>query len=470
MLKTLLLLTTLTYEPRNWLHYPSINEIKSVTFSNRSLFIAVPGGIYILDLRTFRHQRTITAADGIEGEILFAAFNPSGHELLIVSSGHLYQFLPLTQQIYRLNPPFKQVHSIGIARNGTFLETEMGLFQKIGGADRYTPARNINEPVTWYGAKDTGNIRGWTFLTPYYITDEELNIYPLTKAYPDPQNQHLLVVSPNYGIIVYHLKLGIKEKTIRLGPPAEPIKAIFKINNQLWFFTETRFFFIDSTGNWHFPSTHSRDAAIFAQNFLASQQFWDLNQQEKIKTILPFPGELLIGTTTTLYRLNNGERPTPVARLNTPINAIARFQDSILIGTNDGLFLLTPDSLTQVSDPFARFDFGVYNISQTRGVTFFGTQGRILRLDPDNTWTQLIPPGFDLSQPVRTMTAQKDFLFVASGQQISIYRLTDHTWQQLTPQQGLIASPITALYADETYLWIASPGLISRYEYSRQLR
>ncbi len=470
MLQLFLLLATLTYEPRHWLHYPSMSEIKSVTFSNRSLFIAVPGGIYILDPRTYHHRRTITVADGIEEEILFAAFNPFGNELLIVCPGHLYQFLLLTQQIYQLNPPFKHISSIGIARNGAFLETEMGLFQKNGGADRYTTARNIIEPVTWYGAKDTGNIRGWTFLTPYYITDEELNPYPLTRAYPDPQNQRLLVVSPNYGVLIYHLNLGIKETAIRLGPPSEPVKTVLKLNNQLWFCTENQTFFIDSAGTWHFSANRPGELTFQSQHFLTSQQFFELNRQENIRTIFALPNELLIGTNTTLYRLNNDHQPALIARFNTPVNAIAQFQDSILIGTDNGLFLLTADSLIRVSDPFARLDFGVYNISQTKEITFFGTQGRILRLDPDNTWTQLIPPGFDLSQPVRTMTAQKDFLFVASNQEIAIYRLTDNTWQSLTPQQGLMPSPITALYADENFLWIAGPGIISRYEYSRQLR
>ncbi|MGQ9708245.1 MAG: hypothetical protein ACUVUR_05160 [bacterium] len=469
MLKLLVLLVSLTYEPRYWLHYPSMSEIGSITFSNRSVFIAVPDGIYILD-HQYHHLRTLTAADGIEEKILFVAFNPNGNELLIVCPKRLYRYHPGTGQVNQLNPPFKNVHSIAITKTGSFFETELGTFQKLG-IDRYQSVQSVPEPITWYGANDTLSLRKWTFLTPYFILDEQLNPHPLKKAYPDPMTNRLYVTSPNYGVIIYNLRSGFKVGEIRLGPSAEPVRKIFNLRGKLWFVSHEENLFINSSGRWHSYAVPPGELFYQPAESMFTRALLDLNRQQGISAILPLePAGIILGTENGLYRIGPDGKPKLIVELLKPVNAVALVRDSTLVGTDDGLFILINDTLMRITDPFARFDWGVYSICLTRGVTFFGTLGQVLRLDPDNTWTKLIPPGYDLSRPVRLMTATDHLLFIAGAEGIDIYDIRNNRWSKLDQNSGLPLTTVTALYADEEYLWIAAPGIISRYRYRAQLR
>lgn len=469
MLQILLLLISLLYEPRYWRSYPAMTEIGSITFSNRAVFIAVPNGIYILDRNRLEHQRTLTTADGIDEKIRFCAFNQAQNELLIATESNLFQFLPISGQLFELHPPFKQIHSIGITRGGAFFETESGIYQKFGG-DRYQPVQFVPEPVTWLGDKDTTPIRRWTFLTPFFILDEQMKPRPLARAYPDQKTNRLFVTSPGYGVLIYNLTTGFKETEIRLGAPSEPVKRIFNLQGNLCFLTRKENLFIDPSGIWRSYTIPPGEFSFKDSHLLLRTEIIDLNRRQAISAILPLPSATLLGTEMALYSLSQDGKLSLVTELLKPVNALAIFRDSTLVATDDGLFLLINDTLAPVLDPFARFDWGVYSIAQTANTTFFGTLGGVLKLDENNTWTHLIPPGLDFSQPVQAMTAARTLLFIATSQGIDVYNIKDNSWTKIDRTIGLPFSEINALYADSLYLFIASPGMIARYEYHHQLR
>ncbi len=463
-----LLLISLFYEPSYWRYYPPMSEIGSITFSNRSIFIAVPDGVYIIDRSRLRHQRTLTAADEIDEKIRFCVFNQAQNELLIVTTTRLYQFLPTTGQVFELHPPFKQIRSVGITRGGAFFETESGVFFKLGG-DRYQPAQAVPEPVTWFGEKDTAPIRNWTFLTPFFILDEQMKPRPLVRAYPDPRTNWLFVTSPGYGVIIYNRSTGFKEREIRLGAPSEPVRKILNLEGKLWFLTQKENLLIDSEGNWRSYSISPGEFSFEQGSILLTSEVLDIGRREGIAAILSLPPSTLLGTDQALYSIGQNGKPALVVELSKPVNALTIFRDSILVALDDGLFILINDTLTQVTDPFARFDWGVYSIAQTGSTTFFGTLGGVLKLDHDNTWSRLIPPGFDLSQPVRAMTAAQNLLFIAEKEGVDVYSIKDNAWTKIDRTNGLPFSEINALYADSLYLYIACPGMIARYEYQHQL-
>ncbi|MCX7732718.1 MAG: hypothetical protein N2248_06110 [candidate division WOR-3 bacterium] len=464
----LISLFTLFYQPELWLHYPPLEEIGSVSFSSRQIYIAVPDGIYILDRHSYQHLRTLTSADGITDRIRFCAYNPFGSELLIAGTSHLYSFIPGTGQLQPLNPPFTELRSIGIAQNGAFFDTEKGVFQKIRTLDRFQPAGEPQPPVRWFGEKDTTPIRHWTFLTPYHILDEDLNIRPLTRAWTDGRTGKLYVASPGYGIVVYNLFSGLKEHEIRPGPPAKQITRILRYDRQLWFLTEDGAACIDSLKNWYYTS---RAGTALRIKFLpVLDPVLELHQREKIVGFLNYAGNTLIATASGVYTLSPDNKLNLLWKPERGLNDLSLVRDTLLVATDEGLLLLTGDSLIPVTDPFARFDFGVYSIVRADKTFFFGTLGRILRLDTTNTWTQIIPPGFDLSRPVRTMTAGGNYLFIADGSTIHTLNLKNGTWTAIDHSAGLPEEEISALFADERYLWIAGSKFLSRYEYRRQLR
>lgn len=453
----------LFYQPELWLHYPPLEEIGSVSFSNRQIYIAVPEGIYILDRHTYQHLRTLTSADGITDRIRFCAYNPFGGELLIAGTSRLYSFVPSTGQLQPLNPPFNELRSIGIALNGAFFDTEKGMFQKIRSLDRFWRFGEVQPPVRWFGEKDTTSIRHWTFLTPYHILDADLNIRQLTHAWPDERLARLYVASPGYGILVYNLFSGLKERELRLGPPAKPIIRILRYDRQLWFLTEDGVASIDSLNNWSYTS---RTAASLGIKFMP---ILELHQRGKILRFLNYAGNTLIATVNGVYTLSPDNKVDLLWKLEHRLNDLSLIRDTLVVATDDGLLLVIGDSLIPVTDPFARFDFGVYSIVRSDKSLFFGTLGRILRLDTTNTWAQIIPPGFDLSRPVRTMTAGGNYLFIADGSTIHTLNLKNGTWTTIDHSAGLPQEEISALFADERYLWIAGSRFLSRFEYRRLL-
>ncbi len=465
-----LLLLSLIYEPRYWRAYPAMTEVRSITTSRRSLYVAVPDGVYIFDRSRLQHLRTLTAADGITEKITLCAFNSAANELLIATESRLYQFLPVTGQVLELNPPFKKVRSIGITQTGAFFDTEQGLFQKTGGGDRFRQVSAVPEPVTWFGEKETTAPQAFTFLTPYYIVDEQLHSHPLSKVWFTPFDHHLFVVADGYGVLIYNPRLGVKEGEIRIGPPPAPVNQIIPAEGGLWLITREQTVALDSIGNWHYFTTRPGELAPGRFRLLLNEVL-ELNRQEGITALLSLnQNDLFLGTNFGLYRLDANGKPTLRIQFHRPVNGIALVRDSLLVATDVGLLLLVNDTLVEITDPFARSDWGVFNIVQTQTTTFFGARGGILMLDSNNTWTQLIPPGFDLSQPVRTLAAGGSFLFIGTENGIIAYNLKSQTWTTIDRSTGLPSEKITALYADERFLWIASPGILTRYEYPAQLR
>ncbi len=467
MFSILPVILTLFYDPRYWLAYPALSEFRSITASPHSVFIAVPNGIYILDRRTLTHNRTLTVLDGIEGEIKLCAYNPAYNELLIVTDHRHYNFFPTTSRLFPLNPPFKQTYSIGITQQGAYFDTDKGLFHKVRSADLYQPVSTVPEPVVWYGDKDTVSVQNYPFLTPYFIVDPQLNLCPFIKAWQNPFDNRLFVFARNYGILVYNSRTGWKEREIRIGPLTSNIGRIVPMQNKMLFFARDRFLILDSTGNWNvffFGSDQLSPAT--GQPFLFRLN--QLSQIEKITSILHQNGtSALIGTERGVYRLGPEETSTFFLPTNSSVNALAQMNDSIIVATDDGMFVLINDSLTLVSDPFARSDWGIFAIARTDRKTFFGAQGVILELDSSNTWRVLIPPGFDLSQQVRALAANGRFLFVGSHNGIDVYDTEQNIWTKLDLP---VQFPVNELYADNRYLWLVSKEILVRYEYRAQFR
>ena len=109
----------------------------------------------------------------------------------------------------------------------------------------------------------------------------------------------------------------------------------------------------------------------------------------------------------------------------------------------------------------------MYDIARSdAGTYYFGTLGGAVALAPDRTWNRYTPPGFDLSQPVRSLAAAGGFVFMGSRSGLYALNTGDNSWTAI----DLPSDEINGLYADSRFLWISSPGIVARFEYSRALR
>lgn len=463
------------YRPSEWMHFPAMDDIRCITASPEHLYIAVPAGVYVLDRMTLRPVRTLTAADGLSGDVRLCAYNPIRSDLFIVTSNGLYQYLHTPDRVTKLFPPFQQIRSIGIAQDAAYFDTEQGLFVKERLLDRYERVSSVKGELLWYGQRDTSRPENYVFLVPYYLTDHQLNTHRMTRVYKDPYSRRLYVAAKDYGLTVYSLGFGMPLSHIRYGPTADRINRITRIDDELWLTGTDWTVSVDQQGNWSYFRTRPGDLPGFGSRLL-SWGLRDLQRRERISAILAESLTIWLGTEEALYALGPHGDLTRILELEAPINALGRLHDSILIATDMGLYVTTGDKLTEMVDPFGRTRFGVYSLAQTAsGLTWFGTLGGLLLRDRAGNWQQIIPPGFNLGRPVSNLTAYGETVFFDNGSGITVYRSASAEEPAffsttIDASTGLPGTQITGLYADERYLWIALPGLVSRFEYTRRIR
>ncbi len=454
-----------------------MDEIRCISTSPSRLFVAVPQGVYILNRFDYSYVRCLNRADGIDGDVELCAWNPGRGNLLVTTADRVYEYSDVSDRVSQLFPPFSEVRSIGIA-DAAYFDTDKGLFRKHRTLPEFTPVQNLPREVAWYGERDTSRPQDYVFLNPYFVADEHLNQYTISQVRPDPVRRKLFVVAPGYGLLVYSLSSGTRETLIRLGP-ADRARNFIRFDGQLWFLTPNRSTALDPLGHWRYFLTRPGDPPQTASRLL-QRGVTDLIRNERLFCVLSESGlpaldssshpPLLVGTSDGIYRLDGKGRLSSVLKLNRPVYALARLRDSVLVGTDVGLFLLTGDSLLSITDPFGRSDWGVYDIVQSRAGLLLANLGGVTMRAPDGTWLRLVPPGFDLSQPVRALAQGGHYLFAGTPAGLLACNTKDQSWTVIDSSLGLPAPDIIGLSADDHYLWIASPGLLARFDYTKALK
>jgi len=476
----LLLLVLLgSYTPENWQVFPSLDEVRCISSTGSEVYVAVPAGVCVFDRNRYNLKRTLTLADGIAGEVRLCAHNPARGDVFITtdapSDGDLraqrvYRFVPATGLIEELVAPFKYVSSIGTAKDGAYFETDAGLFFRARNAPDFASVSELPTNLTWYGGKDTLDPDDFPFLTPYFVMDEQLVNHQITLVRPDKGNKRLFAVAQGYGILVYNIRSGFSEAHIRFGPSSARVRRITRLDDRLWFIGGQTAVALDSTGEWHYYLTRPGDLSTGGFRLLLGNVS-TLARDQSLSALLADSSGLLLGTNDGIYSLGSDNKLAEVLKLPVQVNGLLRFHDSIIFGTERGLFLSTGDSVIEHGDPFGATDWGVFDITKSdNGTAYFGTLGGIISRTADGGWFRYVPPGFDLSQPVRTLAAAGTRVFMATGQDITVLDTKDDSYTTIDATRGLPVSEITSLYADDRYLWIASPRLVARLDYTKEFR
>ena len=458
------------YRPENWQAFPSLDEVRCISATGSEVYVAVPGGVCVLDRPRYRLVRTLTLADGITGEVRLCAHNPSRGDVFITTEERIYRFVPATGQVEELVAPFKNVSSIGIAEDGAYFETDAGLFFRARNAADFASVSELPAELTWYGGKDTLNPRDFPFLTPYFVMDEQLLNHQITMVRPDKGNKRLFAVAQGYGILVYNIRSGFSEAHIRFGPSSAGVHRMARLDNRLWFIGGQTAVALDSADEWRYYLTRPGDLSAGGFRLLLGNVS-TLARDEGLSALLADSNGLLLGTAYGIYSLGSDNKLAEVINLPVQVNGLLRLRDSIMFGTERGLFLSTGDSVVEYSDPYGATDWGVFDITRAGNATaYFGALGGIVSRTADGRWFRYVPPGFDLSQPVRTLATAGTRVFMATGQDITVLDTKDDSYTTIDAARGLPVSDITSLYADDHYLWIASPNLITRLDYTKELR
>jgi hypothetical protein len=470
MVHLLLLALLSSYNPENWRAYPSMNDVRCVSSTGSELYVAVPAGVYLFDRTNYRHIRTLTRADGIAGEVRLCAHNPSRGDVFITTEDRIYRYVPATRQVEELTAPFQHVSSIGIAADGAYFETDAGTFFRARNAADFKRVTELPVDLNWYGGQDTLEPRDFPFLTPYFVMDEQLINHRITLVRPDKGNKRLFAVAEDYGIVVYNVRTGFSEAHIRLGPSSAPISRIARLDNRLWFIGGETAVSLDSAGNWQYFLTRPGDLSTRGFRLLLGNVA-GLTRNEGLHALLADSAGLLLGTDDGIYTLGADNKLAQLLRLPRRVSGLLRLHDSLLFGTDLGLFLAKGDSVLEYSDPYGATDWGVFDITKAgNGTAYFGTLGGIVSRNPDGAWFRFVPPGFDLKEPVKALAASGTRVFMATGSSVTVLDTKDDSYTTIDAARGLPVFEVSSLYADDHYLWIASPGLVTRLDYTKELR
>ncbi|HTW90234.1 MAG TPA: hypothetical protein VMH22_00800 [bacterium] len=484
MVSLLLLALLGMYHPENWQFFPSMDEVRCISASVSEVYVAVPTGVCVFDRPRLRFVRALTVADGLTGEVRLCAHNPSRGDVFIATDGHIHRYVPATGLVEELTAPFKNVSSIGIAENGAYFETDAGPYFRASNALDFNRVSEFPSDLTWYGGRDTLKPRNFPFLTPYFVTDEQLINHPITLVRPDKSNKRLFAAVQGYGIVVYNPRSGFSEGHIRFGPSTSgsglpsSVSHIARVDNRLWFIGGSTAISLDSTGDWYYFLTRPGDLVTGGFQLLYGN-VTSLERDHGLTAISADSSGLLLGTTDGIYSLGSNKKLVQLLSLPRQANGLLRLHDSLIFGTDQGLFLSTRDSAAEYTDPYGATNFGVFDIASAgNGTAYFGAIGGIVSRTADGRWFHYVPPGFDLKQPIRTLAAAGTRVFMATpspvpglpSSVITVLDTKDGSYTTIDASRGLPVAKINSLYADDHYLWIASPGLISRLDYTKELR
>lgn len=451
------------YQPNHWSFFPPMDEVRCVSSGPSEVYVAVPLGVYVLQRNDLSYIRAITAADGLDGTVRLCAFNPGRNSLIITTSTHVCEYLRGTGRLTILSPPFSDVRSIGIAPDAVWFETESGFFNKHRVADEYVAA-TPPAGTRWYGRLDTLEPRDFIFLTPYFITDDQLFIHRMTHVYPEPGGRRLLVSAEGHGLVAYNLRTGFVEKNVRFGPPSSPVRRIQAAAGGIWLHSDGAITTVSGPDKWRYLRT-AGCLPLPSDDPLLSRELLNLALREPMPAMLKAGDDYLIGTDRGLYLLGPNGRLTALLTSLAPVNAIMERRDTVVVGTSDGLYILLDDTLARIDDPYARTDWGVYSMARTAdGTTWMGTLGGLLSFDAADTWRHISPPGFDMSRPARALATADSLVFVGDRSRLLVL---DHRTGDWSSFDSLFASDIIALATHNGALWAATHDLVARFDYRR---
>jgi|GEM_PF-573938 hypothetical protein len=487
MLPVLLLSLLSLYRPENWQVFPCLDEVRCISTTGSEVYVAVPAGVCVLDRPRFRLLRTLNQADGIQGEVRLCAHSPARGDVFITAdappdggyqSQRVYRYLPSTGRVEELSAPFKSVSSIGTAEDGAYFDTDAGLFFRARNAAEFAAVSELPGDVTWYGRNDTLEPRDFPFLTPYFVMDEQLVNRAITRVRPDKGGRRLFAAVRDYGIVVYNIRSGFSESHIRFGPSLAPVRRITRLDNRLWLVGGQTAVSLDSAQNWNYFLTRPGDLSTGGFRLLLGN-VTNLERSEGLSALVDDPSGLLLGTDNGAYQLGPDGRLVQLVSQPRRVNGLLRVRDSLLIGTDFGLFYAQGESVVEYPDPYGATDWGVFDITRAEnGTAYFGTLGGIVSRTSDGRWFRYVPPGLDLKQPVSALAAAGTLVFMATpsptpglpSSVITVLDTKDGLYTTIDATRGLPVSEITSLYADDRFLWIASPRLIARLDYTKELR
>jgi ligand-binding sensor domain-containing protein len=502
----LLLLPTLAfsarmYNPFVWTTYRDFSYITSITANMQRVYFGTENGILRYNRLLKQWEEPITKSNGFPGmSARVVAFDKMFRKLWIAYENGLVVYNPdishWEREISRTSIPLSSITSIGFTQDSVYLENN-GLFA-VSPRGMYNWTRRVGSLPTnilWSGEKGNIEIENYTFLTPYYATDEYFNKYKYTAGIVDNQDLWL----GTEGFDVFHYNVFTWSGThYTVGLAGNRVDAIYKDENEYWIGGIqtngiTRINFLTGEGS-HYRSedifrldSHEINAITgderniwFGTREGLVQYGMDENQWDEFTQFDGLPHNnvislqrkddtLFIGTEDGLaYLLPGAEDPISIDEFSDiAIHAFGIFEGDLVICTDEGVFLRKGDSIKTITDPDGDFSFGVTAVFVDSTTLWFGTRRNGVDVYSTDSleWKEYLSPTPLAGEWVYDIKGNKGFIWIATDQGVSRYNKKTDSWYSFDESDGLAHYEVHTIFTEDDYVWFGTKNGLTRFKY-----
>lgn len=387
-----------------------LGTVKSLAVSSQNIFALNDDYLLFINKHNLQIEQTIY----IDRGATMIGYDNYNTDLWIVCRDNILRFSTTSFNI-REFPVHFSVNRFAIDVNNLYIET-------VGTLERYsldkvigtlTRINSFPQNLQWYRTISESDIRQYSFLTPYYYSDDieisqtPFEQYPITALYDD--GMYLYVGTHRYGILKYN-KVSWQRQRIIPGPLDSDIKAVRKADGKILFVSGTGVsYYSTDTDTWRYQRFRDAIADVISYNnelYIAQR-----NRVLRTSGSLEFPTETFSDDVLTLQ---TDSKNIYIGTRSGAFRIIEGSGDAILFGPSRGaVYALLPTSYAvYVGGEFGLYkyekesgvwstvlSFGTKDIVQVRDDIFtLGTNNQIMRFPgpiadsiPDSTGWELLP-------------------------------------------------------------------------------
>jgi hypothetical protein len=402
---TLCFLINLNIYPQNalsdyYMMIAPLGTVKSMATSNFQLFALNDEYLLFMDKNNLRMEKAVYVDRGAE----LVGYDNFNTDLWIVYPDKIIRFSTATYNI-REFPIDLAISRFAVDVSKLYIETtniaEKYTLDKISGT--LTKVNSVPGNLNWYKKLTEADMRQYSFLSPYYYTDDvqitqtPFEQYPITALYDD--GMYLYVGTYRYGILKYN-KISWQSEHIITGPLDAHIKRVRKTDDKTVLVSNSGISYYDAANRgWHY------------------QRFKDV-----ISDLISFDDILYVARSNSVLR-TAGSLEFPTETFNRDILTLSKDSENIYVGTRSGAFMIIAGSGEAI--PFGPATQAVYTIHTTADAVYIGGEIGMYKYDrEDREWSTVLNFGIKDIVQVRD-----DMYSLGTNNQLIRYSLTADSTQ-----------------------------------------
>lgn len=496
------ILSSRKYNPFVWTTYKEFSHFYSITLNMEKVYFGTDDGILQYNRIKKQWEEPITKSNDFPGvNAKIVAFDRMFNKLWIISDNALIVYNPnifhWEREIPRISIPIKTITSIGFTQDSIYLEGNGVVYASQRGMYSWTKW-NGTPPATieWSGELGKIKLEDFTFLTPYYATDEYFNKYAYTAATAD--NKDMWLGTNGFSVFLYNLFTwnGIH---YTVGLASNRVDAIFRDRDGFWLggtqskgITHINF----QTGEGkHYQSeyifrlnSHDINAITgdeqnlwFGTNAGLQKYERDEDDWTEYTQFHGLPGNavialqqkedtLFIGTDNGMAYLLPGLRDVVSIKEfdNIPIYAFGVYNNNLIICSEEGVFVRKSDTIEVITDPDGDFSFGVTTVYVDNNMLWFGTRRNgidVYNID-SLEWQEYLSPTPVSGEWIFDIKGHKDFIWIATNNGVTRYNKQTDTWYTFDESDGLAHNDVRTIYVEDNYVWFGTRNGLTRFSYT----